>query len=696
MLDEAIELQNNAVKKLISLIPFKDEIVFKAPTGSGKTHMMADLMNQVLKEDKDVIFLVSTLSKGNLAEQNCEKFLEYSANNEFPFLNPYPTPISSDEESEGRLSIPEGYNVYILPTDKFKSDGNLKKYGILLNFLNKETMLKPFGKENKIYLIKDECHRKTSNLDEISMFFSKIFDFSATPNLSRGQLPDVEIKEEDAVRVKLIKEVEFFGEDDDNETNLNNALDKLKELKSKYVKEFDIKPCLIIQISDAEKAKEEIENIKALLNKRKLQWMFIFNPDSSSKCETNHIIGSKHLNINLWKKEAKSNQSTIDVIIFKQVITEGWDIPRACILCQIRKTQSEQLKEQVLGRIRRNPVLLKYDKMNSTQQELATKAFVYGRKPKENSSMHSVKLFGKAHNNEIASEIKLKTTVLKNIKKNPHINVENIINNAKPKVTNKSIFELYASYKNSSNEVKALCRNYIKKSQDWIKFVENINEISKQTMKWKTDYLNSMEILKDETGKEIEVSFPLISYYTENSEFKNISIENWIWQRTDGKNKFSFDSEAELKWAKILLDFAKENSLNIPSIKSIPIKNLAKTEYKYLLGKNYLHNSQIKYEYYLNGLHSSYPDFIMKDIYNRIHIFETKCINKSAEININEIDYEEKIFALKECYKFASKLTGYYFYIPVLDGEKWQIHMCYNGECKQIGLEQFKEFVTQK
>lgn len=37
MLQEAIDLQLGAVDKLVDLTAVQDEIIFKAPTGSGKT-----------------------------------------------------------------------------------------------------------------------------------------------------------------------------------------------------------------------------------------------------------------------------------------------------------------------------------------------------------------------------------------------------------------------------------------------------------------------------------------------------------------------------------------------------------------------------------------------------------------------------------------------------------------------------------
>lgn len=50
MLQEAKELQLTAVAQLCEQLEDKDELTFKAPTGSGKTYMMADLMNRILSE----------------------------------------------------------------------------------------------------------------------------------------------------------------------------------------------------------------------------------------------------------------------------------------------------------------------------------------------------------------------------------------------------------------------------------------------------------------------------------------------------------------------------------------------------------------------------------------------------------------------------------------------------------------------
>lgn len=91
------------------------------------------------------------------------------------------------------------------------------------------------------------------------------------------------------------------------------------------------------------------------------------------------------------------------------------------------------------------------------------------------------------------------------------------------------------------------------------------------------------------------------------------------------------------------------------------------------MGKNFPLNSEIKFEYFSEGVHASYPDFVMKDKNGRIHIFEVKSVNKSSSLHVNNEEYEEKIRALKECYLACSKKTQHLFYLPVLDGNTWKI-----------------------
>lgn len=117
----------------------------------------------------------------------------------------------------------------------------------------------------------------------------------------------------------------------------------------------------------------------------------------------------------------------------------------------------------------------------------------------------------------------------------------------------------------------------------------------------------------------------------------------------------------------------------------------------YLWGKNYLFGSEIRYEYYLEGTHFSYPDFIMKDKYDRINIFEVKSVNEGfAKPGLDPESYKKKILALKECYKQASVLTGHIFYLPIKEERSWKITRLLNGVEDSITLEQLKTFLKTR
>lgn len=67
MLAEIQELQNDAVSQLIATLKStpKDSYTFRAPTGSGKTYMMADFMNRMIEINPDIVFLVMLLITAN-------------------------------------------------------------------------------------------------------------------------------------------------------------------------------------------------------------------------------------------------------------------------------------------------------------------------------------------------------------------------------------------------------------------------------------------------------------------------------------------------------------------------------------------------------------------------------------------------------------------------------------------------------
>lgn len=693
MLDDVKNLQERAISELVQSLSEKDDVVFKAPTGSGKTFIMARVMDEVISKDDNVVFIVSSLSKANLAQQNYDKFNEYLELGLVQHLNPHL--ISSETSCESALYIPSVNNVYVLPQALYKAKSKLKGQQAFLKLLLE---IKNHGRV--LYLIKDESHVATNNLDELKSFFTKIINISATPK----KKPDVEISEQDAVNACLIKRVQYcsssdYGDDDFSVDSLQykellKALDYLKECKKDYLEKSNINPCLIIQISNkdlGEKQFNVIERALGLSEYKDLKWVgYAKDP---KVCQTNdQMIKTSPQK---WEKYCKPNDSTIDVIIFKMAITEGWDIPRANMLFQIRVSKSKQLDVQVLGRVRRNPRIMDFEKItDEKERRLFTTAYVWGIKD-NSSEQKSVDVTlkgsvpdGNRIKNEIQEEIKVKITKLADLNDTQsNFDIDTFLKEKQAPESCKSIFELYNELTKSSNRIQVECKRYMFSSYDdeyskYFVFVNNLSEIKSKVKTILSSDSSSIEVVKNSLGKDLEVSLPYNSLYFQNKKYSLQDVKG-VWNNGSDMREFTFDSDSEKKWLyKMLQDFS--------------IKKISLDEEKdiLLVGKNYLQNSEIKYEYYADGSHFSYPDFVLKDKYDRIFLFEVKSMNISSSLQIDTKVYQEKVEILKDLYSKVSSKVEHYFCLPILNGKSWTVHCYYKGVHYELKEDQFKNVVN--
>lgn len=653
---EIIELQERTVQSIFNLAKKSNKsITIKAPTGSGKTHIMANLMNKMIEDDENIIFIVSILSKGKLSSQSYDKFNDLALN-KYTKLRPFY--ISSGNENikntEYSLYIDDACNVFVLPTSQYTENSRIHKERVLENFL--DNCLK---KKKKIVLIKDECHIATNNLKKYQLIFSQTINFSATP---KDDEYDVVITEDEAVSVNLIKDVEYIESDAELQEGLNNALNKFKEIRQTY-HNSGINPAFIIQISNKSKAEEEINIITKIVESKSLNWVYFSHIYKTSGYRTNSNL-QKMKNKNQWYNYVKENNSFIDVVIFKMVITEGFDMPRACMLYQVRDSKSKQLDEQVIGRVRRNPCLTYFEKLNPIEQDIFSKAYVYGIKPQENIKKKVItKLRGINFitGNEIVKEfrpfkiIELEEVPLSNI------DILGCIVADKTSYSNKSIFNMYKELNKVNDKVKDKYYEYVTDYNKWFEFMVNLNKIKEKIMTTVEDYEKYGKIKNENNFRQ-----DYDSYFYDNGH--SVTVDDWIWF-TDDK-EYSFDSDAEKSFFKIL------NGLRQKCCKFIEIDE----ERVYLFGKNFIDKSNIKYDYYHTKKHTSYPDFIFKDKKDKVHIFEVKSVNKSSSYDLDDEFYKEKIEKIKKAYIYASKMTDYIFYLPIQNGDDWQIWKCENGK----------------
>lgn len=224
-------------------------------------------------------------------------------------------------------------------------------------------------------------------------------------------------------------------------------------------------------------------------------------------------------------------------------------------------------------------------------------------------------------------------------------------------------------------DTKEMCFKYIENIEDWHKISKYIDQIDKYNHSYTSDYQKSMIFDK-------EMYFPVDSYYEFIDKAENkTNIRKWVWKQIDknGQNDqiYSFDSEAEKEFADILFSICDDDNIELKT-----------------WGKNFYTNSDIKFEYCLHDIHSSFPDFILKDKFNRNHIFEIKSINKCRDCPIDRDEYNKKIQELSKCYLQASKITKQIFYISIKNNNEWKIHKFENGHQIIINKHELKEFIS--
>jgi len=331
-------------------------IVFQAPTGAGKTIMLAEAMSQIVKElggQKELAFV--WISVNALHEQSKEK-LENHFENERLLDCVSINEIQNNEIEQNQIVFvnwdslnKEGISLFMSDNEK---DWNLSK--VVEN-------TKDAGRD--IVLIIDESHRtaKSSKSQEIvGIIGPKLtIEVSATPKEGVTNDHKITVRLSEVVAEGMIKqEIQInpgLGRVQTNEDIVREALKKRKELKRLYEElGSKINPLLLIQIPKKKKSdvREPEDKIIETLNKDSI------------------TIENGKLALWLATKDKKKNldylenpDSEVDVLVFKEAIVQGWDCPRASILLLQREWNAENyvFNIQTLGRIMRMPEQKHYD-----------------------------------------------------------------------------------------------------------------------------------------------------------------------------------------------------------------------------------------------------------------------------------------------------------------------------------------------
>lgn len=349
--------------ELLCLTGHRKQLVFKAPTGAGKTMMASQMLNELTEELQSrgdcpyqrVAYV--WIAPNKLHQQSYFKMKEFFG--ETHLLRP----VMYDELDQ--------------------SDGYIHSGEIL--FVNWESINKEKNvmvRESEQNLSVFEIARRTQEeqgvpivvvIDEEHLFWSKTADkskkvleqmmpkveirISATPKTHSDYtvvIPREKVIDEEMIKRQVIMNPDiakgFTDESELNQHLIAKALEKRNQLAEAYRKVgANINPLLLIQLPNdtsetmssedlaiAEQVKTYLRVVKGITeeNGRLAIWL------SKEKANLPHL-------------EAPDNLA--EVLLFKQAIALGWDCPRAAVLLIFRKLQSDTFTIQTVGRILRMP-----------------------------------------------------------------------------------------------------------------------------------------------------------------------------------------------------------------------------------------------------------------------------------------------------------------------------------------------------
>ena len=366
---KAIDNLNEAFLRLWKRQDRQLPLVFKSPTGSGKTLTIAHFirgLNHLPQWKIDKAFIWITFSD-DLAMQSRDKFKEYFENNlennlvtvndinrgklfenDILFLNWQK--VVQDNASTRKLKLRR-------PKDKLAR----KESGSYFEDVIEKT--KKDGRE--IILVIDEAHVNKSTVlaqDIIDQIDPKIIiHVTATPKdkdvvkaatlNSFVQVPREDVVEEGLIKEKIIvqteEDLEKHKSQDLDEVLLALGIERREQLKTELKKlGKDINPLMLIQlpnddndlIAKGDKTKEEI--VSEFLAKNGIKSPKIAKWFDGKRENLDYIT---------------DNDSGVDFMLFKQTAGTGWDCPRACVLVMFREIGSEIFYVQTGGRILRMP-----------------------------------------------------------------------------------------------------------------------------------------------------------------------------------------------------------------------------------------------------------------------------------------------------------------------------------------------------
>lgn len=380
---------NNYIKPYDNSIKGVPRVTVKVPTAGGKTFIACNALKTIfdsfpLDKPKVVVWLVPS-----------DTILQQTVKNLSDPSHPYRSKIDShfgsavkvyEKEallqgaSFGPTEVKEQLSILVLSVSSFASNNKetkraFQENGYLQQFpqtyqqperllpnVDETALMQVINQLNPVVIV-DESHNVESGL-RIEMLNninpSFVFDLTATPRDKSNIISFVDaihLKKSNMVKLPVI----VYNHQDTNEV-ISGAINLQKTLEAKAVLEEKnggkyIRPIVLFQAQP----KSNDDNIT--FEKIKEQLIASGIPEKQVKIKTS---GKDEIS----KEDLMSRDCDVRYIITVNALKEGWDCPFAYVLASLANKSSAVDVEQILGRILRQPYVIKH------QQELLNFSYV--------------------------------------------------------------------------------------------------------------------------------------------------------------------------------------------------------------------------------------------------------------------------------------------------------------------------------
>ncbi len=361
-------------------VPRVPHVCVKVPTAGGKTFIACNAIKTIFdafayEKSKAVVWLVPSVT---ILDQTLKNLKDPN----HPYRQKINVHFGSKVEVFDKAallqgsgfnasSVKEQLNIFVLSFDSIRTankegrkvydqNGSLQSFETLLGKEEEISLMKVMQYLNPLVIV-DESHNAETELSvEMLTAFNPCFilDLTATPRKNSNIISFIdalELKKENMVKLPVI----VYNHKDKTEV-IHSSLQLQRRLELQAIEEAKkggkyIRPIVLFQVQpkngkDFLNVEEEKSNVQKL--KEKLIELQI--PAEQIKIKTANINEIKGLDL-------MSKTCEVRYIITINALKEGWDCPFAYILASLADKSSAVDVEQILGRVLRQPYVMKHN-----------------------------------------------------------------------------------------------------------------------------------------------------------------------------------------------------------------------------------------------------------------------------------------------------------------------------------------------